>query len=477
MTDAYRLEAAGSAPGTTAGEENGAAVDAAARTAETGQPTVRSSDRFEAARSVADRVLDRLAVRGWLLAVAVAVIVLLGVRSGLPAGEVVVAVAVVLLVALVLPRHGLPRESPLGAARAARSRHGIPLRQWEHVLAALPDAAVLVSQYGSVLAANGSARDLIANLEAGTDISALIRDPDFLDAIEEVQSGGGPLTVRYTERVPVERFLTATVSRLDRSSGQAAQPDLLVTFRDVSEQHRLERMRADFVSYASHELRTPLASLLGFIETLRGRARDDAAARERFLEIMAAEGARMSRLIDDLLSLSRIEMKAHLPPRDRVELADVARHVHETMLPLADDRSMTLELELDADGEDTEVRGERDDLVQVLQNLVQNAIKYGNEQGHVAIRLRLEGRGSRTPIVVVDVVDDGPGIAAHHLPRLTERFYRVESDGRSRPGGTGLGLAIVKHILNRHRGEISILSTPGRGSTFSVRLPALNKSR
>jgi two-component system, OmpR family, phosphate regulon sensor histidine kinase PhoR len=239
--------------------------------------------------------------------------------------------------------------------------------------------------------------------------------------------------------------------------------------RDVTQRHRVEQMRVDFVANASHELRTPLASLLGFVETLQGPARNDAAAREKFLDIMRSQANRMSRLIDDLLSLSRIELNAHVQPDKPVELAHVVGHVADTLGPLAHDRGVALSI--DKRVPQLEVRGERDELIRVFENLVENAIKYGASGGKVEVTLdsvpKPQGKGREA---VVTVRDYGPGIEAEHVPRLTERFYRVDAAKSREKGGTGLGLAIVKHIVARHRGRLGIESVPGEGTVFSVKI-------
>ena len=246
-------------------------------------------------------------------------------------------------------------------------------------------------------------------------------------------------------------------------------PVLLIFFRDLSEQDRLARMRADFVANASHELRTPLAYLKGSVETLQGPAKDDAAARETFLNTMAEQAERMTRLVDDLLSLSRVEMREYLPPSGEADLAAVLADVAQAAEPLAQQAGIALTLS-GLDGAAV-VRGDHDELAQVFQNLIQNAIKYGRKGGMVEVRLARE-RAARAVRYRVDVADDGPGIAPQHLPRLTERFYRVNVAASREKGGTGLGLAIVKHVLNRHRGELLITSRLGQGSTFSVILPS-----
>jgi two-component system phosphate regulon sensor histidine kinase PhoR len=239
--------------------------------------------------------------------------------------------------------------------------------------------------------------------------------------------------------------------------------------RDLTEVERINQMRADFIAIASHELRTPLASLRGFIETLQGTAKEDTGARERFLPIMAEQASRMTRLIDALLSLSRVEMNAHVPPSDLVDLNDVLNHAKDTLDPLA--RETAFRFDVGRFPRPAIVRGDRDELLQVLQNLVQNALKYGDRGGQVRIEAKhIPSLGPQAGRYAIAVIDTGPGIAPEHLPRLTERFYRVDVASSREKGGTGLGLAIVKHILNRHRGELAIASKPGKGSTFTIML-------
>jgi two-component system phosphate regulon sensor histidine kinase PhoR len=225
-------------------------------------------------------------------------------------------------------------------------------------------------------------------------------------------------------------------------------------------------MRADFVANASHELRTPLASLSGFIETLQGPARNDPQARERFLDIMKAQANRMARLIDDLLSLSRIELKAHVQPEHQVDLGPIVRQVADGLQTLARDRGVEVRIALPP--EPLFARGDRDELIRVFENLVENALKYGAAGKRVDIALVREAGDNEATVAVRDY---GPGIAPEHLPRLTERFYRVDVTESRAQGGTGLGLALVKHILHRHRGRLTIDSAPGKGATFTVRLP------
>lgn len=351
----------------------------------------------------------------------------------------------------------------------ARSEDGADAgRLWRTVIDGMPDPAIAVDDRGQILHANRLAEDQFgARRRRGAHLASIIRDPGLLSAVEEALGSREGSEVELHGRVPVERRLLAALAPLEAESAPG-HPALLISFRDLTEQDRLTRMRADFIANASHELRTPLASLKGYVETLQGSAKDDTAARERFLKTMAEQAERMSRLVDDLLSLSRVEMREYLPPTDKVELGAVLAEVAQSLEPLSQQASIELAL-LPGEAE-ASVWGDRDELTQVFQNLLQNAIKYGRSGGKVEVRLGRET--GPTLRYRVDVIDDGPGIAPQHLPRLTERFYRVSAAASRERGGTGLGLAIVKHILNRHRGELQIASTLGQGSTFSAILPA-----
>jgi two-component system, OmpR family, phosphate regulon sensor histidine kinase PhoR len=240
--------------------------------------------------------------------------------------------------------------------------------------------------------------------------------------------------------------------------------------RETTEARRIEAMRVDFVANASHELRTPLASILGFVETLQGPAREDAAAREHFLTIMANQARRMARLIDDLLSLSKIEMSAHIPPSEAVDLASSVAQVVDALSGIARERGV--EVRYSPPATPAMVIGDRDELLRLIENLIENAIKYGQSGRYVDIAI---SSGEEDAATTLSVRDYGPGIAAEHLPRLTERFYRADVQESRVLGGTGLGLAIVKHILSRHRGRMVVESEPGNGATFRVTLPAMKE--
>lgn len=357
-------------------------------------------------------------------------------------------------------------------ARAGASVAGrVTQPSWRSIVDAMTDPAIVLSRDGKVLHSSRAARELFSNLREGQALLQVSRNPDLLAAVEAAAASGSARTAELLERVPIERRLSVTIAPL-RDTGEApAAPALLLVFRDISEEERLAQMRADFIANASHELRTPLTSLKGFIETLQGQARDDPDARRQFLDIMAVQAGRMTRLLDDLLSLSRLEMRAHVPPRGEVDINQTLDEVVELLRPIAEEGGITLSLERAPTA--CRVRGDHDELVQVFQNLVQNAIKYGRAGGRVDVRVAREPG----PRVSVAVSDDGPGIAEEHLPRLTERFYRVDVAASRDKGGTGLGLAIVKHVLNRHQGQLRIRSEVGVGSTFTVLLDALPSAR
>ncbi len=329
------------------------------------------------------------------------------------------------------------------------------------LIEALGAAVILLDAQGVAQALSPAMRALVPALDTGKQFALVMRDPDLIDAIAQVSRQGGRRVIELIERVPVERTFRIHIAALGEEGWRRP---VLLTFEDLSEQRVTERMRVDFVANASHELRTPLASLLGFVETLQGPARNDAGARDRFLTIMREQGLRMARLVDDLLSLSRIELRAHLAPDTPVDLAGISREIVDSLTLMARERRVALTLNVPPGP--VKVAGDRDELLRLMENLVENAIKYGRAGGEVAIDV-VDGPGEAS----VAVRDDGPGIAPEHLPRLTERFYRVDTTASREAGGTGLGLAIVKHIVLRHRGRLTIESAPGAGATFKAILP------
>lgn len=338
-----------------------------------------------------------------------------------------------------------------------------------------------------VVMANGAARDLLKVSQDGPLLVTVVRDPGVLEAVDEALYGGVTRTIDYAAGGAKARHWRAWVRPLPSPPGA---PLALLGMRDETDVRRMELMRVDFLANASHELRTPLASLSGFIETLKGHARDDATARDRFLDIMAAQAERMSRLVADLLSLSRIELNEHIPPSGRVDLSRAASDVVDAVSVLLRERGLSVRLATEGPAI---IDGERDEIVQVIQNLVDNAIKYSPQDGVIQIIIRRSlpldsAPGPRTEgatrlslltpdreagvlYATVTVRDHGPGLAREHLPRLTERFYRVEGQKSGERAGTGLGLSIVKHIVNRHQGGLLVESAPGEGSAFIAYFP------
>jgi two-component system, OmpR family, phosphate regulon sensor histidine kinase PhoR len=342
---------------------------------------------------------------------------------------------------------------------------------WMSIVDSLPDPALVLDAGGAIMATNLAAVDLFSSAQVGRHISQITRAPELLTSVETALETRTTQSCRLDFKVPVERSLVGTVAPLRLADASDQSPQLVIVLRDLTEQDRLIRMRADFVANASHELRTPLASLKGFVETLQDAAKDDPAAREKFLKIMHQQAERMARLIDDLLSLSRIEMQAHVMPRDKVDLNAIVAHVVQTLAPIAQEKSVAIDLVPAASP--IFVTGDRDELIQVFQNLIENAIKYGRQGGRVSVRSTRAPSAAGPDRITVAIADDGPGIAPEHLPRLTERFYRVNAAHSRAVGGTGLGLAIVKHVLNRHRADLQLDSVVGQGSTFRVTLPAM----
>jgi len=412
----------------------------------------------------------RLAARWMPTAAAAGIFAILAATGALGLLTALVAVAALMLSVMVWPLDSsaiidaLAGSPPVsGGVRAAETERN----SWHAVIDAIPTGALALDATGTLLHHNRLAAEMFPKIRSGLPMSQVSRSPDLLVAVDRaLLSDDERIDVELVERVPVERRLAATVSRLARSNRPSA-PHVLVTFRDLTEQDRLGQMRTDFIANASHELRTPLASLRAFVETLQGPARDDANARTRFLQLMALQAERMTRLIDDLLSLSRVEMRVHLPPRGIVDLNETAGYVHQSLEPVAEAANAKVTLvQMDTPAR---IRGDREEIVQVLQNLIQNAIKYGREGGTIEVRVGRDApRGARGGRVWISVTDEGHGIAPEHLPRLTERFYRVNVASSREKGGTGLGLAIVKHILNRHRGELRIASRLGSGSVFTA---------
>ena len=446
---------------------------------------------------------SRLWTAGASAAVAVVVLVGLAVLHRDIAGPLLGGAALTALTAWALNRRPGGAAAPGAGSAGGEADGDRPLADQallDGLFEALADPVLVVSGGEAddiasrrVVLANAAARDLLRIPREGTLLVSVLRDPAVLEAVDEALFGGVERTTDYAGVGAQMRHWRALTRPLPPAAGHALA---LMVLRDETDVRRTEMMRVDFLANASHELRTPLASLSGFIETLKGHARDDPKARDKFLDIMAAQAERMSRLVADLLSLSRIELNEHVPPAGRVDLARAASDVIDAISVLSADRQVRVVLH--DRSVSAPVHGDRDEIVQVVQNLVDNAIKYSAAGDAVEIVVQPEvsldhasapwsggnrGEGAtRLPLVTPDrepglryaavtVRDHGPGLAREHLPRLTERFYRVEGQKSGERSGTGLGLAIVKHIVNRHRGGLTVESAPGQGAVFTAYFP------
>jgi two-component system phosphate regulon sensor histidine kinase PhoR len=338
------------------------------------------------------------------------------------------------------------------------------------IVAGMPDPAVLLDRAGRVIHLNAAAAQLAPALRKNELAQFALRSPEIITALREAIATTEPRRATYLDHVPVDRWMELIITPVPvPTTFGGTDKCMLMTFHDQTPLRRVEEMRADFVANASHELRTPLAALSGFIDTLQGPAKEDAKARERFLAIMHTQATRMARLIDDLLSLSRVELSAHVRPDTMVDIVPIIRQVADGLEPLARERQVVVEIELPEGS--VAIAGDREELLRVFENLIENALKYGASGGRIIVSLTSAPSSDGTPEVRVMVRDFGPGIAPEHLPRLTERFYRVDVGDSRAQGGTGLGLSLVKHILARHRGRLLIESVPKNGATFTACFP------
>lgn len=338
-------------------------------------------------------------------------------------------------------------------------------------LAAVAMPALLVDQSERIIAANAEALTFLGQQIEGRHFATILRQPPVIEAIEASLRDKAPRRTRHLSNDGVQETTFDVDCRYVPGIGAVAGGAVLVSFQDITHVEQAGQMRRDFIANVSHELRTPLTALMGFIETLRGAARDDPAARDRFLSIMADESNRMNRLVGDLLSLNRVESEERVRPREDINLTEQLKSTLTSIRPLAESAGVTLNLS--APDEPVLVTGDSDQLQQVFTNLIENAIKYGGSGGKVDVVMTYSERDPavRAPAARVQVIDKGAGIDPVHLPRLTERFYRADNHRSREMGGTGLGLAIVKHIINRHRGRLRVESELGQGAVFTVILP------
>src|ERR1700761_2132880 len=396
-------------------------------------------------------------------ALALSAVVVLGELSVLRAVAIFACIAAAALVPWRLHDANMSREdvrgvNPVESAAVAA------------VVAGMPDPAVLLDRAGRVVHLNAAAAQLAPALRKNELAQFALRSPEIVTALREAIATTQPRRATYLDQVPVDRWMELVITPVPVPAAFGGiDKCMLMTFHDQTPLRRVEEMRADFVANASHELRTPLAALSGFIDTLQGPAKGDTRARERFLGIMHTQATRMARLIADLLSLSRVELSAHVRPDTLVDIVPIIRQVADGLEALARERQVVIEINLPETP--VSIAGDREELLRLFENLIENALKYGASGGKVIVSLVLGTSGEGAPEVRVLVRDFGPGIAPEHLPRLTERFYRVDVGDSRAQGGTGLGLSLVKHIVNRHRGRLLIESVLKKGATFTACFP------
>jgi len=361
-----------------------------------------------------------------------------------------------------------------------RQQRTWPRNAMKSVTEAMDNPAFILDRNSVLRTANMASERVFGETNVGDPLSFKFRTPQIASLVESVIETGKRQSITYEEQFLAKRWFQVECTPIPKSKsagGTSFSPIFfLLSFSDLTRIRQTEQMRSDFVANASHELRTPLASLRGYIETLQGPAKEDSAARDEFLQIMLGQAERMSRLIDDLLSLSRIEMKAHMLPRETIDVCEVLMHVKNTLSQSA--KQYGAKINYSGFDKPLTVIGDRDELIQVFHNLIENACKYGRENGLVNVTMvrsaesnsdiTSDTRDDNRVLATIIVEDDGPGIEPEHIPRLTERFYRAESKSGSTAKGTGWGLAIVKHIINRHHGILAFDSTPGQGMKVSI---------
>ncbi|HEY4200878.1 MAG TPA: ATP-binding protein [Devosiaceae bacterium] len=424
-----------------------------------------NQDTSQTPAATGPRWLDAFLRRLPLLALIAIVLLVAAVFGGASYAAMAVAFVVIALGMVALPGDTGAKEA------AAAETGGFDALRDAQVTAfadALGDPCLLLNRRGLIVHRNAIAARQFPNSRPGDPLAFSFRTPAMLTTVDAALKTDLAQTVELHQTGPTETWYRVNAAPLHLAGSDLPAVLFVVTLQNLTDQKRAEQMRSDFIANASHELRTPLTSLIGFIDTLVGPAARDQAARERFLGIMRSQAQRMSKLIDDLLSLSRIEMHQHVLPSGSVDLTTLLREVADGLQPLAVEAGVKLNLKLPEGG--TTVTGERDELYEVVENLVENAISYGGGGGRVDIDLApLKGQPEYD--YSITVTDYGAGVAPQHVPRLTERFYRVDAESSRKKKGTGLGLAIVKHILQRHRGILTIKSKQGEGTRAEVLLP------
>lgn len=410
--------------------------------------------------------IRRLKAHRWLLVGTLLIFASLMIGGWLKPVHGLISASAIVVLAMIAPVQS--RKMRIDAEANALNQADSE-RQMHAIASAINDPIMLISSMGTVLYANEEAERAFGRIEIGTPIVLRLRSDEIRTLIRNTLNGVKTGSIEFVEKSPLERWFSVSLKPV---LNDVSDPQYLMHFHDLSETKKTDKIRSDFIANASHELRTPLASLMGFIETLAGPARNDEAARDRFLKIMQDQAGRMSRLIDDLLTLSRFETAWGQSSFGEVDLKSVLTHVTNALSPMADQNGATIKLSFDKGLVDPlQLRGNRDEIIQLFENLVENAIKYGKDEGRIGVEVSEDAAGQN---FIIGVHDNGPGISEEHLPRLVERFYRVDVDTSRDKQGTGLGLSIVKHIIQRHKGRLNVKSKLGHGTSFLVTLPKIH---
>lgn len=430
---------------------------------------VNTSDQSQTKRGTEAGLLSRLARLDravWIAIASCLMLLVFVLMAQISLAEALIGGFAISALAVFLPR---TRGAAAGGPGTAQTGGTLADPIIESVADAMPAPTVLLDRKSNVVHRNPAAIQSFPQLSDGVPLTYTFRQPALLEALARARQHAEPQVVELQQGSPGPVWYAVSITPFSPPGLPADDARrYLVGFTNMTEQRRTETMRVDFVANASHELRTPLTSVVGFIDTLLGPAAEDPEARRKFLGIMRVQAERMSNLIEDLMSLSRIEMRQHVRPTGSADLRPLLQTVAEGLQNQISESGV--ELRLDLDKGDTRVTGDYDELYEVFENLLDNAIKYGADGGHVELTLE-ETADSPGYAFRIIVQDHGEGIASEHVPRLTERFYRVDAESSRKKKGTGLGLAIVKHIVNRHRGQLSIRSAPGEGMRVEVLLP------
>jgi len=418
----------------------------------------------------------------------------LSLLFSVPLGGTLIIAAILSAALIIYGR--LPKNKPTNFAPVISSRQAEQeyLSAQANMADNIADAVAIIDQRERVIYANAAAQELLQISELGRPLSTYIREPRVKTVVQDALAGRTTEAVTYHIEDPANSYIRLAASSFTLGAADKPRPMALLFFYDVTEYNLVDSQRADFLANASHELKTPIASLLGYIETLQGHAKNDPEAREKFLGIMQSQAQRMQRLINDLLSLRRIEQVEHIAPSETADLHLAAKAAIEAEALFAQKRHIKITLN---SKKACFVMGYQDELIQLILNLLDNAIKISADKTEISISIALiekwtpgqafsqssfsSSAATRRiispstpdrPYYLLKIRDQGPGFAREHLPRIGERFYRIAGDLNSQEKGTGLGLAIVKHITRRHRGGLLIESAAGEGTEFTALFPA-----